>query len=195
MGDKTMGRAPVYGQVRKRKPGPVRRKCIWCCLTHGHACSDQSCSVRQRLGGIGSDELLEKCRVLKRVHGDKLRLALELFGENAVENLEQVLYGRSSSANNYPNDAMLLLRQQAQQQARQQAQQQAQQASAQYFVSPPGIPPQQQASASMPKHPLQSSVPPQVAAALAEEQTGANLLKLLSSVCESNDKRAAAMTE
>jgi hypothetical protein len=73
-----------------RKPGPARRKCVWCSITHGHSCSSKGpqCSVARGLGGLGSDALLERCRRLRPIFGDALRSALERNGERGVEMLE-----------------------------------------------------------------------------------------------------------
>eukprot|EP00163_Fabomonas_tropica_P002330 TRINITY_DN1175_c0_g1_i1.p1 TRINITY_DN1175_c0_g1~~TRINITY_DN1175_c0_g1_i1.p1 ORF type:complete len:214 (+),score=59.09 TRINITY_DN1175_c0_g1_i1:312-953(+) len=83
-GSNAKGQAP-----RKRKPGPMRKKCVWCSLTHGHFCSAGKCAVRARLGGIGTDDLLETCRALKEEFGEDLRLALEMEGEAGVMKLKK----------------------------------------------------------------------------------------------------------
>lgn len=92
------------GEVKKprkvcvKKPGPSRKKCVWCSLTHGHSCSADRCAVREKLGGIGSDELLERCRVLRAHYGEQLRVALERYGEMGVRTLEKAYNSESTSS-------------------------------------------------------------------------------------------------
>eukprot|EP00163_Fabomonas_tropica_P001310 TRINITY_DN109_c0_g2_i2.p1 TRINITY_DN109_c0_g2~~TRINITY_DN109_c0_g2_i2.p1 ORF type:complete len:671 (+),score=132.16 TRINITY_DN109_c0_g2_i2:124-2013(+) len=86
--------APFIKSIKKRKPGPLRKKCVWCSLTHGHSCNTNKCAVRLQLGGIGSSELLERCRILKREVGEEVRIALAREGTAGIDKLERSLWER-----------------------------------------------------------------------------------------------------
>eukprot|EP00163_Fabomonas_tropica_P001307 TRINITY_DN109_c0_g1_i1.p1 TRINITY_DN109_c0_g1~~TRINITY_DN109_c0_g1_i1.p1 ORF type:complete len:249 (+),score=67.45 TRINITY_DN109_c0_g1_i1:717-1463(+) len=95
------GVPPFYDikSVKKRKPGPLRKKCVWCSLTHGHSCNSNRCAVRVQLGGIGSSNLLERCRILKREVGEEVRIALETEGEAGIAKLERSLWDKKLREN------------------------------------------------------------------------------------------------
>eukprot|EP00163_Fabomonas_tropica_P000122 TRINITY_DN10094_c0_g1_i1.p1 TRINITY_DN10094_c0_g1~~TRINITY_DN10094_c0_g1_i1.p1 ORF type:complete len:707 (-),score=176.30 TRINITY_DN10094_c0_g1_i1:390-2510(-) len=93
--------------LMRRKPGPSRVKCVWCSVTHGHRCSDHQCAVRRKLNGIGSNTLLEHCRILKKADmGPALREALLSGGEEGVARLAQDYVMRTSMSPHHQSRAM-----------------------------------------------------------------------------------------
>ena len=69
----------------RSRTGPVRKKCVWCSITHGYPCNMDQCLIRKSLGGIGDDELLGRVRDMRTKYGSSVRKALIAHGASLTE--------------------------------------------------------------------------------------------------------------